>query len=304
MDSWTHIIAQRLGPPILTTSDEIRFNCWRPDCGNTPDSKYHLYVNTSRGKYFCQRCRRGGSLESLAKALKLPAPSESLTVWQRVINSFLFGDKDLEEDDTYVPWPQEYEKMIPGTHAHRYLLSRGISDKKIATYQIGFGIGQLKNRIILPDIDEDGNLVYWVARTYSNHKAKYKNATAPREKQIFNLGRIAQRGYRGRLVICEGPISAIVAGYDAVATYGKYVTGTQINRLATYGADEYVIAGDGDAVHEAVSLATRLYRRGLNVKFVRFSSDEDPASIGGLEIRRRIRNANKWHEFSAMEVLL
>lgn len=306
---WVEVVAQRLGPPILTTSDEVRFNCWRPDCGSGPDTKYHLYVNPRKGKYFCQRCQRGGTLDFLAKVLGLPPLEDSLLMWEQIMHEFLWGTQEEDEEPKFVSWPQEYNKLMPGLEAHRYLSSRGISEKKIEHYEIGFGIGELKNRIIFPDTDEDDQLVYWVARKYgkldANKKApKYKNADIPRKRQVYNLGRLLRRGWDRRVVICEGPISAVVAGFDAVATYGKYVTGDQISRLARVGAGEYVVAFDGDAILEGVSLATRLYRRGLNVKFVKFRREDDPASVGGTAMRRMVCQAYSWHSLSALEILV
>lgn len=309
MDEWIDTVARRLGSPIFTDGDEVRFNCWRRDCGSsgTLDSKYHLYVNPTSGKYFCQRCQRGGTLEYLAKALGVEAPGKSLLQWDRVINAFLYGEDNAEAKlDTSLAWPDEYVAIFPGTQAYNYLHSRGITDEMIQFYQIGFGTGFLKNRVIFPDVDKDDKLVYWVARDYAEDRprAKYRNADAPREKQVFNLGRIERSKCRDRLVITEGPISAIIAGYDAVSTYGKYVTGEQIDKIAKFEASEYVIAGDGDALYDAISLATRLHRRGLNVKFVRMTGDEDPASIGSLEIKKRIDCAPRWSAMSSLEMMV
>lgn len=306
MDAWVETVAKRLGPPILTTSDEVRFNCWRRDCGadKSPDTKYHMYLNPVKGKWFCQRCQKGGSLDYLAKVLGLKSPEKSLDMWERIIHGFVFGSAKVDDEPEFVSWPSEYQPMLPGTQAHAYLSGRGISDTKISHYEIGFGIGELKNRIIFPDTDRDGRLVYWVARTYGKHHAKYKNATAPREQQVFNLGRILARGNLSRVVIVEGPISAIVSGYDTVATYGKYVTGEQITKLVKAGFDEYVIALDGDALLEGVSLATRLHRRGLNTRFVRFNYFDDPGSIGSRETRRKIHTAEKWDEWSAIKLMV
>ena len=226
-------------------------------------------------------------------------------MWERIVNGFLFGKPQEETEQLHVSLPEDFVPIFPGTKAHEYLRSRGISDARIEYFRLGFGTEELKNRIIIPDYNRDGDVVYWVARTYGKHKAKYKNATAPREFQVFNLGRLLASGTEiDRVVICEGTISAIVAGYDAVATYGKYVTGSQITILARAAAKEYVVAFDGDAPYEAASLATRLRRRGLYVSWVRFSRSEDPASVGALESRRRIRRAKEWNALSAVEIML
>lgn len=304
MDPWVEIVARRLGPPIFTTSDEVRFNCWRSDCGasSTPDTKYHLYLNPIKDKFFCQRCQRGGTLAYLTKVLGLPPPDQTLGMWESILHTFLFGsgvpDKLVE-----VELPPS-SQIYPGMKAFQYLTSRNISESKISHYGLRAGIKEQINRILIPDVDSSGRLVYWVARTYGNHKAKYRNATAPREYQVFNLGRLESKNHKGRLVICEGTISSISAGYDSVATYGKYVTGEQVQRLVDFNADEYVIAFDGDAVLEGVSLATRLHRRRCNVKFVEFDYHEDPNSIDGFDMRRRIHSALRWHELAAAQLLL
>lgn len=318
LDIWVEHIAAKLGAPILTTGDEVRFNCFKNECGisRTPDTKYHLYVNPVKGTYFCQRCQAGGSLEWLTERLGLESPERSLLLWEKLIHAFIYGVELDDERQKRARLPKDFNSIIRGTEAYRYLYERGIKDEKIEAYGIGFGTQKMNEvpkehqeffagakRIVIPDYDASGELCYWVARTYGKHAAKYKNAKVPRDDKVFNLGRILRSKERRRIVICEGPISAIVAGYDAVSTYGKYVTGNQISLLAQAEAEEYVIAGDGDALMEAVSLATRLFRRGLNVKFARFYGTEDPASVGAGEARRRIREAFKWHPLSALEVL-
>lgn len=322
MDPLVEQFSSRLGSPIFTNSEEVRFNCYRKDCGGPgrPDTKHHLYLNPIKGKYFCQRCRRGGTVEYLAKSLGVQSPEKVLGVWDKLVNSFLFGDSEEEKlsSATYATIPRDYIEILPGTTAYNYLISRGIDDLTMQQYQLGFGTARLfeipreehplyagKNRVIFPDFNSDGTLCYWVARTYSGlHKSKYKNATVPRDSQVFNLGRVQSRGYKGQLVICEGPISAIIAGENAVATYGVYVTGSQIDRLVAHAADEYVVAVDGDAVGEGVSLCSRLWKRGLNCKMVRFAPDEDPASVGRDEFQRRVNTAVVWNANAALEVLM
>ncbi len=291
--SSTDSIAARLGQPVFTTGDEVRFNCFRRECD---DSKHHLYVNLGKEKYFCQKCQMGGSLENLLKVLGIPSLEQPLSVWKKVMQDFLFGSENSVAEREQVTL-DDYRTVFEGSEALRYLKSRGISQKRVYHYGLGFGVGKLRNRIIFPDYDKHGKLCYWVARTYSNHRAKYKNATASCRDQLYNLGRMIKSGDRERVVITEGPISAIIAGYDAVCTYGKFVTGTQISKLVEFGAQETIVAFDGDALNESISLASRLFRRGLKVKFIQFAATDDPASVGPVEMRRRIRTAEAWSTF-------
>lgn len=325
MNPWVEVISVRLGSPVLTTSDEVRFNCWRRNCGKDggPDTKAHMYVNPRKGSYFCQRCRSGGSLDFLCKVLKLEAPGGSLLLWQKIVQEFMYGlpAQPPSEPVTLEDWTP----VTKGTQAYAYLISRGISDKKQREYALGFGIDTLRDRIVMPDFDETGKLVYWVARDYRQAKKvdeedpsvvssetskrkyarpRYKNATAPREFQLYNFGRIKAKRHKGRIFVTEGPISAQVVGYDAIATYGKHVTGSQVSMMVNWNPEEYIILGDGDARMEAVSLATRLLRRGQRVRIGRFYGNEDPASVGSQEARRRGLSATPWNDVSVIEELL
>lgn len=305
--SWLDVVAQRLGPPIMTTGDEVRFNCWRPDCGSGPDTHYHVYVNPRKGRFFCQRCQRGGTIDFLSRMLNLPEPEDSLSMWDSLVHEFLWGTRHTEDDYEYLAWPREYQRIVPGMEAYRYLRARGVSDRRIDHFQLGFGIRELKNRIIFPDVDVKGRLVYWVARKYGKldytKAPKYKNADVPRRTQVYNLGRILANGWSRKVIICEGPISANIAGLAAVATYGKYVTGDQVSRLVSAKFDEYIVAFDGDALLEGVSLATRLFRRGCKVRFIKFNRTDDPADVGSVAVRRMACTAPQWNSFSALEVL-
>src|SRR5690606_31573407 len=114
------------------------FNCWRADCGlsGTRDTKYHLYVNPVSGKYFCQRCQRGGSLEYLAKILGIATPYGTLSMWTTLMNEYLYGSQESTESvKEVVNWPEEYREVHQLSQAYQYLLSRGISDQRIRHYK-------------------------------------------------------------------------------------------------------------------------------------------------------------------------
>ena len=305
-------LAERLGPPILTNSDEVRFCCFKSVClnSNTKDTKYHMFVNPHNGRYFCHRCDKGGKLSYLLKSLGLPTENDPLSAWSQIINSFIYGTpRDTWEDTPRARAPIDMYKMLDGSEAMQYCLNRGITPARLEFYDVGIGTARMMEipkekkglyagagRVVFPDYSKSGDIVYWVARSYTGrHPAKYKNAEVPRVDQIFNLGRLEKRGYKNRLIICEGPISAILAGYDAVCTYGKHVSGEQVQRLIDFKANEYIIAFDGDAIPTGVSLASRLFMRGAPVRFIKFDRPEDdPASVGTDRMRELVRTSLKW----------
>ena len=284
-----------LGKYHLSSTGEYNFCC--PFCAKRvrrPDTGFHLYVNPSkymhgiRGWFHCHRCKARGPITRLIKQVeKVP-----VTRWEKFREGLMSKFCEPTEKKK-VSLPEDYVEIIKGTQAYDYLVSRGISDGQILSYKIGFGTKDLREvpeeergrfagsgRIIFPDFDADGNCVYWVARSYKGHKIKYKNpAGSNAGDRIYNLyGAIRYQ----TCVVTEGVISAIAAGYNGVATYGKDVTTFQIALLANAGFRHYFIAHDGDARAEALDVAEKLARRHCSVSLVCFGKYEDPASVADI----------------------
>jgi len=294
-----------LGDYKTTGRSEIRFNC--PFCIHRVgkvDTKFHLYVDLERehegiiGWYRCFRCGAAGPSQRLLGhgALGAYKPSK----WQEFVQSLRGGKNIIDEQGPRLALPLDFNEIIEETSAYHYLCLRDISDKKIKKYRIGFGTQNLKDvsaeqrkfyagsgRIVFPDYDLAGEIVYWVARTYRNHQLRYKNPPESNARdKIYNL---AMASSYEEVVVCEGVISAIAAGYNAVATYGKGVTDLQVALLSSMQWKRYIIALDGDATRDAMKLAEHLSRRGHEVALVRFKYGEDPASVD--DIAERIEDA-------------
>lgn len=296
---------QRLGSYRRTSTGELNFCC--PFClsrTGRADTKFHLYVNPSRyidgirGWFYCQRCKARGPMHKLFGQQS----RESVGKWREFVDKLRGGRPSIPEPCP-VKLPLDYMSMIRGTEAYGYLKERNISDEQITFYNIGFGVDDLRDlepaerqkyagsgRIIFPDYDDDGNVVYWVARTYKGHKVKYKNPPKSNARdKIYNLAGASKYSV---CIITEGVISAIAAGYNAVATYGKDVTLVQVSMLVRAAFDQYVVALDGDARKEADELAGKLSRKGCQVSVVEFNQDEDPASV--LSMPARVDRAQPW----------
>ncbi len=303
--NWIEKLSERLGPPIFTEGDEVRFNCFKDSCGSSgeKDTHKHMYVNPVRGKYFCQKCQRGGTLDYLCSVLSLPMPEEDLSVWAEVMYSYLFGPNGDSKPVETVPEPDTSE-IYPGTLAVEYLRTREIGESRVKYYNIRMGVKKLRNRIVFPDFSVTGDLVYWVARDYVGRDPKYRNAKCPKNGKLYNATRWGRAGGK-TVVICEGVISAIVTGVHAVATYGKYVTGEQVRSLRALDADDYVVAFDGDAIEYGASLASRLRKLGCSTRVVRLPALMDPADVGFSEMKSRVANAVEVKtDFDAVELLL
>lgn len=301
-------LVERLGP-YTRSGEEYRFDC--PYCEHhikTKDTRQHLYFNldlTIKGEtgwFHCFRCNSKGSVKRVLGNDYFTGNAIVTDQFKRLVLSSLAATADSQavRPAKSVSLPLDYHEVFEGTKAHRYLCSRGISDDLIGYYRLGFGAEDLRQveigarhlyagsgRIVFPDFDNSENVIYWVARSYVDHVAKYKNCKSYSRDQLYWFHGVDKSE---PVVITEGPISAIRAGRNAIATYGKSVTKEQISKLLSSSVRQFVVALDGDARKESFKLASVLHSNGKEVRLVDFGMDEDPASVDDMSDRIRLAN--------------
>lgn len=254
---------------------EFRYNC--PFCG---DREFHLYVNYNVGKFLCWRgsCNVRGTVKYLCKRLGIeessfsPQPTDALR--RRLIG---IKEAELKLESKEVERPEGLRVVPPGTYAYDYLVERGIGWEDIQQNELSVTPKDGFARIYFPDYDDRGRLRFWVARKYLTNTwgPKYVNASGS-ERTVYRASLVDRSQ---PVLVCEGPISAIVAG-NAVATYGVRVKEEQVVELLGLGAPRYDIAFDGDAFEHSLKLAERLNSEGVSVRVVTMPDGEDPASLG------------------------
>lgn len=284
------------GIPVEGT-EEYRFNC--PNCP-TPDHKSHMYVNIEKMVFICFRCDTKGQLKYLARkhgfALKVLPQARD---WDRRVAEFFAGPQEVDDVSEVLEYPEHWAHIPEGHNlATQYLFERGIPQEDWEYFGLGIvhmpkkAGGFHQPRIFIPTFNEENCLVYYVARAFmplDTFAPKYLNPRGVgRRNIIFNFHPAANDN--DEIIICEGPISAMVAGRDAVATYGKSVTNGQINMLAAANVKRYHIAFDADAQRTAMLLAERLHRKGCEVSIVTWNpeSGEDPADLGRYAFREAL----------------
>ncbi len=209
---------------------------------------------------------------------------------------------------------EDYVPIFPNSDAWSYCLNRGITEKMMRDYWVGIGVQRptkanpkgLAGRIILPDWAE-GKLVYWTARLYTDapsYVPRYKNPNTPKGGAIFNLERAMAFD---EVDICEGPISAVVAGENVVCTYSKAYTAAQIARLARGTWKRYYVAYDGDAVNKTIDMSHYLWGAGKDVRMVLFDDHpkrKDPADIGQVAYQALRGHAVPYDPTMVLRILL
>ncbi len=146
------------------------------------------------------------------------------------------------------PLKFELSKLYP---THPYLQARGLSEKSIATFGLGYcSKGLFRGYIAIPIHNIDGELVAYAGRwpgTPPDGKGKYKLPEGFKKSlEIFNLNRAMLSDQEAPLVIVEGFFDAIKlhqAGYErVVALMGSSLSDAQEAAiLENVDADEGVI---------------------------------------------------------------
>jgi hypothetical protein len=279
------------GTSLPASGKETRFCC--PYCHSKigkEDINFHLYVNTSNGKYFCQRCETKGHVSKMWKGEVASHKTEKKEPRALVLARLLeFGADESKEDVEESGWPDDYVPVykFPNSQAVTYLSSRGIPFELAVERGLGFGTGKNKGRIIFPVFSNDKRrCVYWVARSYTNQdhddvctcwlcKRRYTNAVGKRSVYLYGLA--FARGEE--VCIAEGAISALSCGPNTVASFGKYVTPIQVDILCER-FDRIQVALDPDAVDSSVNLMVKLLGRGKRVEYVKLPPGNDPNDLG------------------------
>ena len=151
--------------------------------------------------------------------------------------------------------------------------------------------------MIFPCIYE-GVWKYWVARSYLLGEKRKLAPKGPRH-WVFNYHADTALG---SLIITEGPISAIVAGRDAIALFGKTYVPRQLEDAQQISKNIRIyVSLDGDAWKEEGELCDVLHRKGMEIYRVGLQYGSDPASLGRSEFRKRIEQAPRYLSPEDME---
>ena len=189
----------------------------------------------------------------------------------------------------------------------RFLTSQGFTKEEIKECFL-CGISQkgnyydiFRNRIMIPIIDTNGNIVAFGGRVMDDSKPKYLNSSDTpvfkKSKHLFamNFAKSAVLGDKGsdegvsgavtdmsgKLIMCEGYMDVIAlhqAGFtNAVATLGTAITGEHARYVARYAKTVY-LAYDSDgagknATQKAINLLSEV---GIDAKVISMVGAKDP----------------------------
>lgn len=159
------------------------------------------------------------------------------------VNRILTTKKDFEPYDMDVVNRLNMAALTPG-RGKDYLHSRGITDKSIGKYMLGYS--DKRDMVTIPIYSPDGVCLGFVGRSIEG-KTFHNTPNLPRSKTMFNLHRVKR--YE-KIFVVEASFDAIrieQCGKHAVATLGSSVSISQIDLLKRYFNSIIVVQDNDDA---------------------------------------------------------
>ena len=217
-------ILNRILGDFYNKGTECLFYC--PSCEH---HKKKLSINIDKNVFKCWVCDWSG--RNIYRVIRRYGSASDKYEWksfsqQVEIEKFatkLFGDK-VEFAEQEIDLPNEFisltNKNLPRTSLYplNYLKSRGIGKKDIIKWKIGYcATGEFAGRVVVPSFNKNGDINYFVTRSYNNNWKKYLNPSISRDI-VFNYPYL---DFDEDLILVEGVFDAMKAGDNSVPLLGS-----------------------------------------------------------------------------------
>jgi hypothetical protein len=321
MSMIVNILENFLGTPAshYEGKSQVQFDC--PMCAQDKgmydgDGRGNLAVNYEKGVYKCWSCWErnnmyGSLLYLIRKYGNKQHEKDYLLIAPKIIR-----DKASEDTEIFinVKLPESYRKFSTSTPYHtnhndaaKYVKTRGLTNQMLDRFEVGYTCdGRRRDRIIIPSYDINGDLNYYIARSWHEwNSAKYMNPEADVEAKskhdiIFNEHLV---NWDSTVYLVEGAFDHIVTP-NSIPLLGKFISDLLFHTLQSKCKGDVVIVLDGGAEEkkDALLLYNKLNTLNLynKVKIVYLKKDLDLSLIyqdfGPQGILASLRTACKLKE--------
>ena len=286
------ILDTTLGVGSSLKGNEQQHHC--PFCHH---HKKKLQVNLDTQQWHCWVCNsKGRSISSLLR--KLNVDKRDLDRLHKI-----YGDEPAysptEEYVIKLQLPKEFKQLYfkPSglfnpiyNKAVHYLTQRGITDLEIVKYNIGYcEDGLYSGRIIIPSYDENGELNYFIARSfYEDEKMKYKNPPVNRDVIVFEN----QINWNEPITLVEGAFDAFSVKRNVIPLLGKFLLSKLKNKIFEKGVKEITIMLDSDAIEDSTKHSEWFMKNGIKVKNI-IPTGKDAGELGYERVNQLIKTTTE-----------
>jgi len=282
---------------VLGVGSSLKGNEQAHHCPFCNHHKKKLQVNLDTQRWHCWVCdSKGRSIQSLLRKLNVDV---------RDLNRLkdIYGEDDytLVEKDEYVAklqLPSEFKQLHfkpkgfqpEYNQALNYLKERGITQADIVKYNIGYcSEGLYFGRIIVPSYDADGDLNYFIARSYyKEERMKYKNPPVNRDVIVFEN----QINWNEPITLVEGVFDSFSVKRNCIPLLGKFLLSKLKNKIIEKGVKEVTILLDSDAIADSTKHTDYFIKNGINVKNI-IPTGKDAGDMGFKAVRELLKGATQ-----------
>jgi len=214
-------------------------------------------------------------------------------------------EQEVEEKlEQVIDLPEEFKTLCSRSLSlatrpiFRFLHERGVNKQDILKWKMGYcSSGDYKERVIIPSFNEDGDINYFIARTYGSDWMKYKNPPASRDI-VFNELYV---DFDDDLTIVEGVFDAIVAG-NAVPILGSSLREDSklLKKVVEHDTPVY-IALDPDVEAKAMRLIKKMLTLDIEVYKIDITPYADVGEMTKKQFNIRKQNAELMTNDSFLE---
>jgi DNA primase len=263
---------------------QISFNCPYCDDGR---GKGNLEINIYKEAYHCWSCGDSdGTHGHLGKLIDILGKKKHKKLYNLLRPES--EQKEIKQKKKILKLPEGFVKFSDSNpiypiykQAKNYLANRGITDDIIEKYQIGFcDKGSHSGRIVVPSFNKEGELNYYVARSWDPHtKMKYKNPEAEKDQIIFNENLI---DWKKDIYLVEGVFDGFFLE-NSIPMLGKHLSQLLFDTLYEKSKKNIIICLDGDAFQNGLKLYHELNGGKLygKIKIVQLPKDKDVCDLRG-----------------------
>ena len=275
-----------------TNEEEHQFHC--PKCNH---HKLKLSVNIDKGVFKCWICDYSGT--KISPLIRRFAPSYYAD-WR-----LLEGEIDLDKYDTIfadevevppqiIDLPENFQTLTGKKTRLKqkplnYLYSRGFTDTDILNWKIGFcNFGEYQDRVIVPSFDSQGNVSFFIARSYTDDWMKYRNPKVSKDI-IFNDLNV---DWDNDVILVEGVFDAMKCK-NAIPLLGSTLRENSLlfQKICERKPNVY-LALDEDAKGKEFGIAKKLREYGIRTMSIKITPYSDIGEMPVAVVEERKQNAD------------
>jgi len=262
-----------------------------------PFCKHHkpkLEVDPKSGVWHCWVCNeKGRTPTSILR--KIHANADAI----REMRSYFPDGKTNVDEKTYakVELPKEYKPFLAASsaltyrQAKAYITRRGITEQDIIKYNIGYcETGKYANSIIIPSYDKNGQINYFISRSFEKEPKRKYNAPSCNKNDLIGLEYYIN--WKVPVILCEGIFDAIALKRNAIPLFGKTIPKSLMLKLVESDVKTVYLALDKDALKEAINYSQQLINLGKDVYLIELQG-KDPSEIGFEDMTKYLHTAKQ-----------